>query len=99
MPNQIQSRELPVRTMRMTASAQPIQKSGSKAFMERKWSMARTPGASRKQRAARPCAKRPPPSSRARSPVRSDLGGAGEGGGQTDAGEGVTEEGARDFRD
>ncbi len=32
-PNQTQSFELPVRTMRMTQSTQPIQKSDSKPFI------------------------------------------------------------------
>src|ERR1039458_8514620 len=47
--------------MRMTMYAQPIQKSGSKAFIEKKLSVARMPGATSTASAARPCAKRRPP--------------------------------------
>src|ERR1017187_8214111 len=49
--------------MRMTMYAQPIQKSGSKAFIEKKLSVARMPGATSTASAARPCAKRRPPNS------------------------------------
>jgi hypothetical protein len=56
--------------MRTTIHAQTSQKSGSKAFIEKKLSKARYAGANRIAAAARNCAKRPPPNSRARIPVR-----------------------------
>ena len=70
MPNQIQSFWLPVFTMRISSQAQPIQNSGSKAFMDSRLSTARMPGATSAARAARPWANRLPPSSRAIRAVR-----------------------------
>ena len=72
-PNHSQRRVSPVRTIRMTSQAQPIQNKGSNAFMVSKLSRARKPGAARAQRAAKPWAKRFPPNSRAIRPVSSTL--------------------------
>jgi hypothetical protein len=52
IPNQIQSFWLPVFTIRMTSQAQPIQNSGSNAFMDSKLPVARIPGATSVARAA-----------------------------------------------
>uniref|UniRef100_A0A7V4G8E6 Acetyl xylan esterase domain-containing protein n=1 Tax=Desulfobacca acetoxidans TaxID=60893 RepID=A0A7V4G8E6_9BACT len=68
-PSQSQSLVSPVLTMRATRSAQPVQNSGSKAFIDRKWLRARSPGAMAVASAASPCAKRRPPSSRAKAPA------------------------------
>lgn len=70
MPNQIQSFGSPVFTMRMASHAQPIQKSGSKAFMVSRLSIPTMPGATSTARPARPWAKRFPPISRAITAVR-----------------------------
>ena len=72
-PNHNQRRALPVRMIRTTSQAQPIQNNGSNAFMVRKWSRARKPGAARTHKAAKPWAKRLPPNSRAIRPVSSTL--------------------------
>ena len=44
--------------MRIASHAQPIQNSGSKAFIDRKWSIPKMPGATSTARPARPCANR-----------------------------------------
>ena len=69
-PNHSQRRGLPPLRMRAMRIAPSAQKTGSNAFMERKLFMARTAGANRIVTAARICARRLPPRSRASNPVR-----------------------------
>ena len=57
-------------TIRIAIQPHESQNSGSNAFMERKLSKARYAGANNMAVAARNCAKRPPPNSRATIPVR-----------------------------
>ena len=95
-PNHSQSFAFPVRMIRMTRYAQPIQNSGSKAFIERKWSSARTPGASTKHNAARPWAK-PLTAQFAGDHARKHYGArAGQGGGKPDGRQRIAEHRPRD---
>ena len=71
MPNQIQSFWLPVLTMRMSNQAQPIQNSGSNAFMESRLSQRESPAPPASRGRREPWANRLPPSSRAIRPVSS----------------------------
>ena len=70
-PNHIQSFMFPVLMMRMARYAQPVQNSGSKAFIVSRASIPKIAGATSTDSAARACAKRFPPSSRAISAVSS----------------------------